>query len=351
MSRTLRVLAIGDPHFKINNAQETEMMVERLIEIAKDTKPDLIVNLGDTLDRHESIHVCPLKRANKFMSRLRDIAPTILIIGNHDRPNNSTFLTDDHPFGGLKEWKNLTVVDDVKIQNINGFKLLYIPYVPPGRLQEALNTVPESMDPAPDIVFSHGEYKGAKMGAVVSDTGDIWDINSPYNISGHVHDHDQLQDNLLYVGTPIPHAFGDKENKCVVLVTLNKLENSIKPSINIDKIYVNVANKIVLKVSALEAMNIKDKVDELKKTGADIKIVIKGTTTEISSVIKREELKLLTDKAKVVYDDITDEKKIKGNDTEEAIIGEQTIIVKFIDQLYTKIKDNDELLKAYKMIF
>jgi len=338
---SLKILVIGDPHFKINNVRETEMMVEKILFHAKQVKPDLIVNLGDTLDRHESIHVDPNYRAVNFMRELKNIAHTILIIGNHDRPNNSVFLTDEHPFIAMNEWRNLTVVDKVVVEHHKGYKILCVPYVPVGRFKEALDSNPEALSPLPDIVFSHQEYKGAKMGAIVSEHGDEWSLDMPYNISGHVHDYDQLQENLLYLGTPIQHAFGDKDHKCILLVTLNPDKN-----ITMDKIYLDVANKIVLKVNVQEAVNIQSKIDELKKKGNEIKVVVEGTTTEISSIIKREELKNLSQGIKLVYDDITNKKNV----TEEQTIKDIHSHMKFLERLYKKIENNSSLVEAFKML-
>ena len=102
----LKVLTIGDPHFKVSNVPESEAMTKNLIEIAKQMKPDLIVCLGDILDRHETIHVTPLTLSIQFLEELEQIAPLYTIIGNHDRPNNSDFMSDQHPFNALKQWKN-----------------------------------------------------------------------------------------------------------------------------------------------------------------------------------------------------------------------------------------------------
>ena len=87
------VLAIGDPHFKVGNVAESEQMTDNLIKLALNIKPTFIVDLGDTLHRHETIHVSPLMRAENMLKQLSEIAPTYLLIGNHDRPNNSNFLT------------------------------------------------------------------------------------------------------------------------------------------------------------------------------------------------------------------------------------------------------------------
>src|SRR5690349_5041475 len=101
-----KCLVIGDPHFKINNGHKTAEMTKAVILIANEIKPDFIVNLGDTLDRHANIHVDPLCDAVNFIHQLSLIAPVYMLIGNHDRRNNSEYLTEIHPFTAIKHFSS-----------------------------------------------------------------------------------------------------------------------------------------------------------------------------------------------------------------------------------------------------
>ena len=138
---SLRSLIIGDPHFKVNNAPDTDAMSKKILELAKARLPDVIICLGDVLDRHESIHLDAQDRAVEFLHDLSLIAPLIVLIGNHDRPNNSNYLTTRHPFRALKYWPQTTIVDVVKTIEIKGYKFILVPYVPNGRFQEAICTI------------------------------------------------------------------------------------------------------------------------------------------------------------------------------------------------------------------
>ena len=80
----VRVLVIGDTHFKHNHLKEGAEFVEACVSRARTLAPDFIVCLGDTLDTHNIVHVQPHKLAFKFLEQLSQIAPTYLIIGNHD---------------------------------------------------------------------------------------------------------------------------------------------------------------------------------------------------------------------------------------------------------------------------
>jgi hypothetical protein len=230
-----KVLVIGDPHFKADNALETDLMTLKLVDLVLQEQPDFTVVLGDTLHTHDLVRLDPLCRATDFFRKLRDVNNHLyVLIGNHDRPNNACYLTSDHPFNSLKDWRQTTVVDRVQtathvVRSI-GKKVAFTfaPYVPVGRFAEALLTVGLSTDPTADTaiiplkqmssVFAHQEFKWAKMGAIVSEHGDPWPIGAPLCVSGHVHDYDELCSNLVYSGTPIQHGYADKPDKTVSIL-------------------------------------------------------------------------------------------------------------------------------------
>ena len=103
----MRILAIGDPHFKTTNIKESTEMVNAIYNLLEKEQDnlDFIIVMGDILDRHETIHVNPLTLAVKFLLTLATKKKTYVLIGNHDRPNNSDFLSDYHPFVGLNNIK------------------------------------------------------------------------------------------------------------------------------------------------------------------------------------------------------------------------------------------------------
>lgn len=67
---TARILVIGDPHFKVQDLKGSRLMADEIVRIAKETNPDLIVDLGDTLDRFELSHTEPLTMATEWLGQL-----------------------------------------------------------------------------------------------------------------------------------------------------------------------------------------------------------------------------------------------------------------------------------------
>lgn len=210
----MNVLVIGDPHFKKDNTLTMEKVALEILLVAETRKPDLIVCLGDVLDTHEKIHLEPFTQATVFLEKLAEVAPLILLIGNHDRLNNSDFCSYKSPFLGFRNHPRITLVDEPMWRD----NFIYVPYVPNGRFLDALKLVgydPETSDKHPECIFAHQEFLGCKMGAIESKNGDLWKDIYPQVISGHIHDY-QVVGKVYYVGTPVQHNYGESADKAVL---------------------------------------------------------------------------------------------------------------------------------------
>lgn len=236
-----RILAIGDPHFKSDNKVQTDVLyteiervvTERLEEI------DAVVVLGDILHRHEKVDMFPFMRAVKFLRMIRTILSSSpvggkqlwILIGNHDRPNNSTFCTDEHVFNSLKDWDNTVVADTPILATLPRDEtdyFLLVPYVYPGRFSESLgcgnvNDLVDGEDGSVLGVFAHQEFRGANLGGggVVSTIGDIYPPTSPFCVSGHIHQRDRLSSNVHYVGTPYTIGWGEASECSIEMFTFS----------------------------------------------------------------------------------------------------------------------------------
>jgi len=281
---SIQVLTIGDPHFKVGNVPESDDMTNKLVTLAKERNPKFIVVLGDILHRHEKIHVSPLMRAEKLIRLLSEIAPTFVIVGNHDRPNNSTYMTDEHPFNAMKLWQNTYIVDEKVLDaNIGGYRFLFVPYVFPGRFEETLNHQEKGAKEPYNktiAIFCHQEFYGAKMGAIKSQAGDPWPLTNPLVVSGHVHDYDKLQPNLIYVGTPMQHAFGDKDNKAVSIYTFS----TDKPWKE-ERVDLGLTKRVIVYLTPEKIHTYDPPIDKM------VKIVIKGDEASLKSISKLEKIK------------------------------------------------------------
>jgi DNA repair exonuclease SbcCD nuclease subunit len=328
----MNILTIGDPHFRTNNIPECELLQERLINIISEQNPDLIVVLGDLLHYHERLHTTALNHAIEFIDMLRNYTHTFVLTGNHDFISNSQFLTDKHWMNALKEWKNVTIVDKVISFKQNDKHIVLLPYVPPGRFEEALNTLEESWKTA-DAIFCHQEFYGVQMGAIKSQDGDKWRLDYPYVFSGHIHDRQQLQSNLYYVGSCLQHAFGESGKKTVALLKFGER------SINILEIPTNLPRKKIIYIDIENVGEFKEKEDSRDH----IKLCVKGTYEEFKSFKKTRQYKdLISNGIKIAY------KPQQLKEVEEEI--QENII--FDDILYNLVMEekNGYLVKSYNHV-
>ena len=326
----MKLLAIGDPHFQVGNIKNVELFIDRAVNIVKEHRPEIIVILGDLLHEHERLHVTPLNKAYEFVDKMRKLAKTYVIVGNHDMVNHAQFLTANHWMNGLKEWENVTVVDTAI--RVGNFALC--PYVPPGRFQEALDTIGEWRDV--HAIFCHQEFAGCKMGAIVSVEGDKWGNDCPHIISGHIHDRQQPQPNIYYTGSSMQHAFGESGKKSVAL-----LEFDSDGSFSTQEIMLKLPKKkiVYMDVAELDDYVPVESVDEVKLT-------ITGSHDEFKALKKTEKYKTLIESGvKVVFKS----EKIRNSDSDEKKSEESSNFGDVLLELVQKEKDS-LLTQTYELI-
>lgn len=267
---SLSVLTVGDPHFKKNNASDMIKVTEQITALIDQYKPDLVVNLGDTLDSHDTANSDPFSRSYHFHKAIHDRTNLAIIVGNHDLPNNETWLSDKHFMLYLNEWSRATVAgQSVQVIKLKGHRICLAPYVEPGRFDELLKTNPDYDDDV-RVIFCHQEFRGAHYGSGKSTKGDPWSPDRPLVISGHIHDYQLCQDNIVYVGTPIAHTFGKERAKTVSLFTFDQSGKYSQRKFKLD-----IPNKVKLNLNVEQAL----KVD--LKDNVRYKIIIDDTDTKI----------------------------------------------------------------------
>lgn len=275
----MNILVIGDLHFKQDNAVEMQKVSNQLIAIAKNKQPDRIVVLGDILDNKDRIYMTPLQLATQLLKSLQDIAKLYVIVGNHDRRHDKIFLTDEHPFTAMKYWNNIVIIDQPQWQD----DFVLVPYVESGRFMEALNLyVPNWMDA--QCIFCHQEFLGAQMGPVQSIKGDAWHADDPYVISGHIHEYQQVQNNILYMGTPIQHRYCDVIEKYIGYFTFDNLKPKHHDQLKVELITLNLPVKKIINIAATDVNKFKLSTDFL------VQLNISGSDVEIKTLMKHPKL-------------------------------------------------------------
>lgn len=272
---SVRCLAIGDPHIRKDNIEDSEIMIKKIVDQVKLLDPDFVVNLGDTLHYHETMNQTSRTLAvNKFILEIAKIKPIFIIIGNHDRINHTDFMSEYHPFPGEKGLKNVYIIENTQVHYIMGKKFVFVPYVFPGRFKEALFTCikeEELLDQSITCCFAHQEFHGASFGGgEKSNIGDLWDVRYPYVVSGHIHQYQLLDDGILYIGTPRHQEHGDNTKKTISLLTYTDEREPIE-----ERIDLGMRKKKTFKICATNISN-----DIKLPEGFILRVVVYGTKSE-----------------------------------------------------------------------
>lgn len=240
----MKILCIGDPHFKITNLPECDILISSILKLIEDTIPDLVVIMGDILDTHERLHTICLNKAVKFIRKISKHTKVYVLVGNHDMISHQEFLSENHWMYVLKGIsENIVIVDKPYSTSFwyeydnYVIKTILCPYVAPGRFIEALKmgklkgtnheqdidniNIIQNIDDI-NIIFAHQEFFNCKFGAINSTVGDKWNKDYCMVISGHIHNRDLLQENIYYTGSPMQHAFGESYKKSICLLHINE---------------------------------------------------------------------------------------------------------------------------------
>lgn len=310
----MSILIIGDIHFKTGNEKQTNILMSDISEIMTKNDIAFVVILGDTLDNHGKIDLECLCRAADFFEMIISTGKHLFVlIGNHDRKNNKDFMTNKHPFRGWRNQNGITIVEstyvyDFPVSNLGietdqKMKFCFVPYVPNDRYIEALRVGNVNIDEI-SMFFSHQEFAGCKINKLTGGKCDSWDLNWPLNISGHIHDFEDVQPNLKYVGTPFQHNFSDSSNKGVFLLDLkNALLNNTGWSLI--KKELNIPKKIVWRV------HYKDLANVVLDPNLDIRLEIYGPTALVREIMKRPDMSLKFQNISKKYKEETKDEKPK----------------------------------------
>ena len=340
----LTFMCIGDPHFKKDNQKQIDDLIDQVLEMARKESPDFIVIMGDTLDNHDNSSVRLSAKACKFFESLADITYTLVLIGNHDYPNNKPNYFNDHihAFTMLRNHKNpkLIIVDQPKSINVKDptskkdLRIIATPYTKKGKFRENLDRLSTTIkDEPPCVIFCHQEFKGVSFGKnsqgedIKSEDGDYWGKDDPFVVSGHIHKRHMLQKNLFYVGTPYPTNFGEDNDKTISIVKYNSEKDSIE--INNKKLYIRCKRSIKCDIKDIDNFVLK------KEKNVDYRLIITGNRQEIKS--RKKSIEKRFEKIKVVFIPYR-EKYIPPNNTN------------FNNLVLERLKDNKDCIDIFTKV-
>lgn len=322
----------------MSNLHKVNFILEKVNDgtMWKGPTPTLAVLAGDILDTHERLHTQLMNKALELITALASHMPTKVLVGNHDYINNSQFCSNEHWMVSLKTLQrahNFTIVD----QPLTDLGFTFVPYVPEGRFVEALDTYLEGTWKASTCIFAHQTFKGARMGAIVSEDGDAWHPSWPHVISGHIHERQRPQANVFYPGSIINHTFGYDSQGCCVFT----FEKGIKGYI-MDEIDLGFKKKKSIYLKAVDIHE--DAGGSYKVDPENLKYTITGSYADIKALKPR--IRTLFGSSKVKYRIQKEEDKQERS--EDARGGGKKALTTF--QCILERKLTDDLRSDYKLL-
>lgn len=327
-----RVLFVGDPHLRINKFTLATQFLSWLNKHIAETKPDLVVNLGDSLDTHAVIRSEALNELMSHIYHVVDLGiPYVYLTGNHDY-----YSPKDSKYHALLPFKNrianLHVVDTPQ----DLFGMTFVPYLADG------NAFPRTTLP---ICVAHQTFLGADYGPVNAIEGvDANTVSADIIISGHIHKRHNLG-KVVYVGSPYSQDASDANQiKGVSLFDTDTFEFSFTqtplPTWKTVKLAINGENTVDIVHAALEQATV-------DKTSHFV-VEITGPKAEVIAYVESPRyLKLargLSIRLKTVFTD-KERRKVSIN----AVSMEQ-IVSEFVDKVYSGALDKDKLLLKAKEV-
>lgn len=282
----MRLLVIGDLHFTANN-KLCEMFIEQIDEYLNGV--DGCVLLGDIFHTHEKINETVLNMVIRLFDIITTRCHLYVLVGNHDYRDGTQYCSNRHALSAFREWPNITIVDRPIIKKLkcgsSKIPITFCPYVPKGRFREAIDNVDWRNT---HIIFCHQEFVGVKMGNIVSTDGDAWNRKYPQIVSGHIHERQNLQDNLYYPGVPYDHSYGYNGKRVITYIDFQP------DTFTISSKCMKLPRRQIL------YMKLSD-VENYKYTGHFVKIVLECTkidflefmSTPLAKELKRNDVQLM----------------------------------------------------------
>ena len=168
-----------------------------------------VLILGDTFDRRKYVNFYSLQKTKEmFFDRLENMGIRVFMLaGNHDTYYKNTNDVNS-PDLLLKEYSNISVIDDPEEIIIDGTKICMMPWICPENYTQSLNLMNTTQA---EICMGHFEIAGFAMHkGMESHDGLSKDLFNKFDLvfSGHYH-HRSSDKHIHYLGNPYELTWQD----------------------------------------------------------------------------------------------------------------------------------------------
>lgn len=215
----MKVMLLGDTHFGARG--DNPIVLDHFINFYKEQffvevekqKPDLVLQLGDLLDRRKFANFSTLSVVrNEFLGPLTsDLkVPLWVLVGNHDTYYRNTLKVNgiEQSFGDFLKSGKMRLFDSPTETDIG----LIIPWICEENQEHVKSSINSSSS---DFCFGHFELTGYDMyRGMPCEHGDDPKFLSRFRqvYSGHFHTHSR-KSNICYIGTPYDIIWSDSSDQ------------------------------------------------------------------------------------------------------------------------------------------
>lgn len=278
-----KILVSTDWHLKPSNLEEIYKLQEQEILEAKKLGIVNHVWLGDIFDSRISQREEVLNMLTKIIELYQHYGHCIYCIpGNHDKTSYESETSFLDAFQYHPNFKLITRVDYFTIEKIFCY---FIPFFTNEIWVDEFNSVNMNTH-ANHILFTHLAFEGSKNNdgtlvessitpSMFKDWGKVF--------SGHYHDHQELTDNVIHLGSITQNNFGEDENKGFWVI-YEDLSYDLIPSDG--KKY----RKLVVNLDEMTFKQVDKVIKKFKEENNDsfVRVEIKGSEDAIKSIDKKE---------------------------------------------------------------
>lgn len=310
----MKLLLIGDLHIKISQFTLGCSVLTWLNQVIITEQPDLIVNLGDTMNDHSVLRSEILTEFMNHISEATKVAKYHYILGNHDfyKPTDGKY----HALETFKSMPGMVVID--KIYHLAN--MTFVPYM------ANMNQFPVNTR---SICLAHQTFLGADYGFHRPELGvEPSSVNADIIISGHIHKR-QIVDKVIYPGSPFAQNANDVDQSKGIMVFDTEtyeyrfIESPFPKWISIKLNWNNFTNKKDIHSSIVQCVNERD----------NFLIDIEGPKAEITAYIDSKDVTRLRETVSIrmrpMYIDLDkiDRVSIKASTM-------PTILSEYVDKVY-----------------
>jgi DNA repair exonuclease SbcCD nuclease subunit len=195
----MKVLYIGDMHVQISNLDESDALMNFVVDTIIKHKPDQVVLLGDLLHNFAVVRTEVLDFWKEWLDTISESQKLIVLVGNHDLANSGNDQYKSHALNvfHLMKKKTLSIVDNAQVHGVIGF----VPYMhDQTKFVEIANGLKEF---GAKILVVHQDIDGSQYeSGFYAPNGVSPDkLDYPLVIGGHIHKRQRFG-KIVLPGTP-----------------------------------------------------------------------------------------------------------------------------------------------------